>query len=70
MIQKIKITVVCMLMALLSKIVSAQNPCGTPDVLSFGSITTYNSADVSWNAIAGATAYNMEYRVRNIGAAY
>lgn len=70
MIQKIKITVVCMLMALLSKIVSAQNPCGTPDVLSFGSITTYNSADVSWNAIAGATAYNVEYRVRNIGAAY
>ena len=70
MIQKIKIAVVCVLMVLLSKTGFAQNPCGTPDVLSFGSIPTYNSVSVSWNAIAGATSYNVAYRVRNIGAAY
>ena len=45
--------------------------CGIPDVNQFGTLNkTATSASPYWIAVAGATSYNVEYRIRNVGAAY
>ncbi len=45
--------------------------CATPNVNLFGTTNiTYNSANTYWTAIAGAISYNVQYRVRNVGASY
>lgn len=42
--------------------------CGLPDVNYFTSTNkTAVSATVGWNAVSGATGYNVQYRVRNTG---
>jgi hypothetical protein len=40
--------------------------CGTPSGLASSSVTT-TTATISWNAVSGATSYNVQYRV--VGAA-
>ncbi len=45
--------------------------CGTPKVSTFGTTNkTSNSALVSWARVSGALSYNVEYRIRNVGASY
>ena len=50
---------------------TAASTCGIPDVNQFGTLNkTATSASPYWVGISGATSYNVEYRIRNIGAAY
>jgi acid phosphatase len=45
--------------------------CGVPNVNLFGTINvTSSSASPYWTAISGAISYNVQYRIRNIGASY
>ncbi len=45
--------------------------CSTPDVASFGTRNiSATSAEVFWNSTAGASAYNLQYRIRNSGSTY
>lgn len=45
--------------------------CAVPDVNLFGTTgITANTATPDWTAVSGANSYNVEYRVRNSGAAY
>lgn len=50
---------------------AGQVTCGTPDINFFGTTNiTSTSASPYWNAVSGALSYNVEYRIRNSGAAY
>ncbi len=45
--------------------------CGTPRSTSFGTTQkTATSARPDWAAVSGALSYNVEYRIRNVGASY
>lgn len=49
---------------------SKAQSCGLPDVLLFGTIQTNTTASPYWSPVAGAISYNLQYRIRNIGAPY
>lgn len=50
---------------------SVVTTCALPDVNYFGSRNvTGANAEVYWNAVAGVSSYNVQYRIRNSGAAY
>ena len=50
---------------------AATSSCGTPNLTYFGYRNlTGNTAEVYWNTVAGAISYNVEYRIRNVGALY
>ncbi len=45
--------------------------CATPNLALFGTLNiTSTSASPYWAAVSGALSYNVEYRIRNIGASY
>lgn len=67
--QKNNFLLISLLLLTFSKNLTAQN-CGTPDFLLFGTLHTSSSSTPYWDSIPGATSYNVEYRIRNIGAAY
>ena len=50
---------------------STSGSCGIPDVTQFGTMNkTATSAQPYWVGVSGASSYNVEYRIRNTGAAY
>lgn len=56
---------------LFSFITGANAACGVPAVAQFGTINkTATSATVYWRAISGAVSYDVQWRVRNTGAAW
>ena len=45
--------------------------CGIPNINLFGTTSiTSTSAKPYWTAVSGAISYNVQYRVRNVGASY
>jgi len=58
-----------LILTFISKTLNAQN-CGTPDNLQFGTTLTTTGASPYWTAVTGAVSYNVQYRLRNVGASY
>ncbi|MBP6532198.1 MAG: fibronectin type III domain-containing protein, partial [Bacteroidia bacterium] len=54
-----------------SGIFSTNASCGIPDIAWFSSTAiTSSSATLGWNAVAGATGYNIQYRVNGSGSSW
>ena len=68
MIRRINHYVLILLIIFSSNIVTANNSCGTPDVLTFGTTQTNLSAVPYWDAVPGAISYNLKFRKRNVSA--